>query len=163
MAVTHKELVEIAAQWLWKSGNSVVITELCISGEEPDAIGWRGWHSTLIECKASLSDFKADAKKAFRKYAEIGIGQKRYYCVPKGLIKKEDLPHGWGLLEYTGKGLRRVVKSSSFRKCNSRHELEIVLSALRRVGQVCPKGVSVRCYVTETKNKTTVGVSRIRN
>lgn len=159
--MTHEELVKIAANWLWKSGCSAVITELSISGEEPDAIGWRGWHSTLIECKASTSDFKADFKKDFRKFSDRGIGQKRYYCVPKGLIKLEDVPKGWGLLEYNGKGVKRVRQSSLFRKCNSRHEVEILLSALRRIGQNCPVGVSVRCYVNETKNKTTVGVTPI--
>ena len=33
------------------------MTGLATNGEQPDALGRRGWHSTLIECKASVADF----------------------------------------------------------------------------------------------------------
>ena len=67
--VTHNDLVESAARWLRKE-HSIVITEMSgsgswNSGEIPDAIGWNdGSTTTLIECKASRSDFLSDRKKA---------------------------------------------------------------------------------------------------
>lgn len=161
MPHTHSELVKHAARWLQTRRNSVVITELATHDEEPDAIGWRGWHSTLIECKASVADFRADRRKLFRQHAERGVGQQRFYCTPPGLIAIEDLPQGWGLLECQSDGRMRVRrKSSLFRKCNSRHEVEILLSALKRTGQTCQSGISIRPYTFETKNRATLGVEK---
>ena len=39
--------------------NSVVVTGLATKDGQPDAIGWRDRPSTLIECKATASDFLA--------------------------------------------------------------------------------------------------------
>lgn len=80
--ITHSELVSLGAKWLQKKC-SVVITELVTTGEIPDVIGWHGTHSTLIECKASRSDFLADQTKFFRREQWAGIGMARYYFAPK--------------------------------------------------------------------------------
>ena len=46
----------------------VVLSEqACVSGEMPDAIGWkRANHSVLVECKVTRADFLADRGKPFR-------------------------------------------------------------------------------------------------
>src|SRR4051794_10394985 len=95
---THKELVDIAAKWA-AGRHMVVVKERSEKfGEIPDVVGLNlGW-STLIECKASRPDFHADKRKASRLNGGM-VGNYRLYCAPKGMLKLEELPKGWGLLE----------------------------------------------------------------
>ncbi|KAF1009509.1 MAG: hypothetical protein GAK28_00147 [Luteibacter sp.] len=108
--MTHDELVERAGIWLRRvAGCKVVMTEisaLCRSGEIPDAIGWREAGTVLVEAKATRGDFLADRNKAFRRDPSQGMGALRYFMAPEGLIKVDELPERWGLLEVRG---RRVV------------------------------------------------------
>lgn len=104
---THAELVVIAHKWVLNNAScGVAFKELSCAGygEIPDVIGFGSWHSVVIECKVSRSDFLSDKKKHFRKKPEVGMGKKRYYCCPSGLIKQEELPEGWGLIYVTEKG-----------------------------------------------------------
>lgn len=155
---THAELVAAASRWLQKKC-AVVITEIATTGEEPDAIGWQGSHSTLIECKASRSDFLADRRKAFRSQPSRGIGQHRYYLAPRGVIENADLFDGWGLLEYDGERVRCVLESQYFEAVNDRHEITILLSTLRRIGRTTPQGTSIKHYTFETRNRATLGTA----
>lgn len=104
--LTHADLVKIAGRWLrGTAGCSVVLEELCAAtgnGENPDAIGWYTGRTMLVECKVSRSDFLADRKKRFRARPEQGLGLYRYFMAPKGLIKVDELPARWGLLEVSG-------------------------------------------------------------
>ncbi|HEX9959843.1 MAG TPA: hypothetical protein VGB00_02855, partial [Pyrinomonadaceae bacterium] len=82
---THAELVAIAREWLKTHHCSVVVSEITsAASEQPDAIGWRGGNSILIECKVSRSDFLADRKKSFREHLEMGMGDYRYFLAPVG-------------------------------------------------------------------------------
>lgn len=105
--MSHKECVEIAYKWLLKNGRiGVVFKELSsIAQEIPDVIGFDSSESVLIECKVSRSDFLQDKKK---KHRDHGMGTWRFYCCPKGLIKKEELPEKWGLIYIDEKGKARV-------------------------------------------------------
>lgn len=99
---THRQLCDRAAHWLQSSKNcKVVLIERNTGGcaEEPDAIGWT-WDafSYLIEVKVSRSDFLADKKKDHRRRPHTGMGRQRFYLCPKGMIKPEEVPEGWGLL-----------------------------------------------------------------
>lgn len=156
-AIRHSALVAAAAKWLNKTC-SVVITELNTIGETPDAIGWQGTHSTLIECKVSRADFLADQNKIFRREPWMGIGMNRYYLAPSGLLAVGDLPAKWGLLELTSCGICVTKASEHFEETNSRHEIGLLLSTLRRVGHNAPKAVSIRCYTIESKNTATLGL-----
>ena len=66
--MTHGQLVERAVRWLRSYRCGVVLSEqACVSGEMPDAIGWkRANHSVLVECKVTRADFLADRGKPFR-------------------------------------------------------------------------------------------------
>lgn len=160
LELSHVVLVEVAAKWLQRKC-AVVITELCTIGETPDAIGWQGTHSTLVECKVSRSDFLADAHKSFRREDWMGIGQHRYFLTFPGLLSVDELPPKWGLLELTGSKVRMVKESQHFEEANDRHEIGILLSTLRRIGKQSPSGVSVRCYTIETKNRATLGMEEV--
>lgn len=161
LTFTHSDLVALAAQWLEHQGNTVVITELATAaGETPDALGFSGRVSTLIECKVSRSDFLADAKKSFRRNAWQGMGHKRFYMTPKDLIKKAELPVGWGLIELSDKGRARCVHDAgAYFEKNAGAEIQLLISALRRIGQVPVEGVSVKCYTIQTQCQATLGIT----
>src|SRR5438445_758275 len=101
--MTHAQLVTKAVHWLRRYRCGVVLSEqACVSGEMPDAIGWkRACHSVLVECKVTRSDFLADRAKPFRMKPEQGVGSERFYLVPAGLVgpvSRSDWlvrPSGW--------------------------------------------------------------------
>lgn len=128
----HDELCKRSVKWLrgTKQCNAVLCEMRCWS-EIPDAIGWKGTRSYLVECKTSREDFFADAKKYFRLKPEHGVGQYRYYMVPPGLIEAEEVPDGWGLL-YAGTRMREVRKPLAFMQRNHFAEIQMLVSALRR-------------------------------
>lgn len=158
----HSDVVLIAAQWL-KRKCPVVITELAVCGENPDAIGWHNSQSMIVECKVSRSDFVNDLKKPFRHGAGRGVGNLRYYMAPSGVIPRafaETLGFRWGILEITDSKIRMIKQSALF-EAYRQQELAILLSALRRCGQTAPQGVSIRCYTHETLNKASLSVEKI--
>ena len=113
--LTHDDLCERAARWLKNTkGCRLVLREVVsYAGETPDAIGWvasGGW-STLVECKTSRSDFKADEKKYCRR-SLYSMGQRRFYMTPPGLLNPNELPDGWGLLEAGKRKVMVVVEAS---------------------------------------------------
>jgi hypothetical protein len=135
--MTHAQLVEKAVRWLRSYRCGVVLSEqACISGEMPDAIGWRrACHSVLVECKVTRSDFVADRAKPFRVKPERGVGCERFYLVPAGMLRREELPAGWGLLEHRG-GKIEMTRSSTknLRSATGfRYEMNLLLASLRRV------------------------------
>ena len=105
--MTHKEVIESAYRWVLKNGGmSIAFKELSsLASEIPDVIGFNGWESMVIECKVSRSDFLSDKKKPHR---SKGMGNWRFYCCPKGLIKKEELPEKWGLIYVDEKGKAKI-------------------------------------------------------
>lgn len=154
--MTHSELVILAKKWLLRNKSSVVITELVsynLSGEVPDAVGWDSCISTLIECKTSLQDFRADQKKPARRTPSMGIGNFRYYMAPSGMIK--EVPQGWGLLEvYENGSICRTIKSSFF-ECSHSSEVSLLISAIRRF----PSGdgkVKIKFYPNITEGQSTI-------
>src|ERR1700731_4323283 len=112
--MTHGQLVEKAVRWLRRYRCGVVLSEqACASGEMPDAIGWkRASHSVLVEGKVPRADFLADRAKPFRLKPEQGVGSERFYLTPAGLVRCEELPAGWGLLEIRGRGVEVVHPSA---------------------------------------------------
>jgi hypothetical protein len=102
----------------------------------PDAIGWkRANHSVLVECKISRADFLADRAKPFRTKPEQGVGGERFYLTPPALIKAEELPVGWGLLELR-RGRVEMVHASTKNQRTAvglKYEMNLLLASLRRV------------------------------
>lgn len=111
--MTHAELVERAAKWLRNTRRcGVVLTEAGGGWEIPDAIGWRvgGRFSVLVECKASRADFLRDAKKAHRLHGDtMGVGRERVYMAPAGMLRADEIPAGWGLVEIGPTGRARII------------------------------------------------------
>jgi len=157
--LTHSDLIELGRDWLIKpyaackdyghSGCAVVITEICAStwgGEQPDVLGFTGKKSILIECKASLSDFRADKNKPFREHPEFGIGCQRWFLAPLNIIPKEELPPKWGLLEVTEKGKIKITVKPELQERNYNSEFAIILSLLRRLNIAPDDHVAIQRY-----------------
>ena len=73
--------------------------------ECPDAIGWVNGHCIVVECKATLSDFRADAKKLARTESYVALGNLRFFLTPKGLLDNQEIPDRWGLYEVVGRSI----------------------------------------------------------
>jgi hypothetical protein len=135
--MTHAKLVSIAVRWLRRYRCGVVLSEqACVNGEMPDAIGWKkACHSVLVESKVSRGDFLADRGKPFRLNPEIGVGSERYYLASRGMIRTEELPAGWGLLEVCGREVERVKPSAKNLRSEVGfgYEMNLLLASLRRV------------------------------
>lgn len=160
--MTHAELVEAARLWLLGTCRcSVVITEMDAGYEEADAIGWQGAWSVLVECKATRADFRAEARKPSRRGGSGRMGVERWYLTPPALLKPEEVPPGWGLVEYDGRRCRRLVRpdpaATEWR--SPRSEMALLVSAIRRLGVRSDGGVSVRVYTYRTKNRATLTVA----
>jgi hypothetical protein len=130
-------MVEKAVRWLRSYRCGVVLSEqACVSGEMPDAIGWKQTcHSVLVECKVTRTDFLVDRNKPFRKKPEKGVGSERFYFTPPALLKLEELPAGWGLLEYRRGRIEMIHASAkNLRSATGfRYEMNLLLASLRRV------------------------------
>ncbi len=135
--MTHAQLVEKACRWLRAYRCGVVLSEqACVSGEMPDAIGWkRQCHSVLVECKITRADFLADRDKPFRQKPERGVGCERFYLTSPALVKADELPQGWGLLEYQRGRIVAVHESAkNLRTARGfRYEMNLLLASLHRV------------------------------
>lgn len=144
--MTHQALVKIAERWLLGTKKcSFAFTELvCLATSEiPDAIGFQGGESFLVECKVSRADFLSDAKKPFRRNPGMGMGVFRYYLCPAGIITAQDLPEKWGLIWVNEKGKSRQMvgpkgnvwsTQQNFRhERNMQAEMGLMASALRRL------------------------------
>lgn len=136
--MTHGQLVRKAEHWLRSYGCGIVLSEqVCVSGEAPDAIGWkRACRSVLVECKMSRPDFFADRSKPFRQDPALGLGCERWYLTPAGLVAPNELPQNWGLLECRAGKLRVAVKASRHSQrtpSGLMYEMNLLLASLRRV------------------------------
>jgi hypothetical protein len=137
--MTHQQLVRMAEQWLrtrYRCG--IVLSEQsCASGETPDVIAWKGaCRSVVVECKVSRGDFLADQEKPFRRNPELAMGCERFYLVPQGLIRADELPQKWGLLECKGREVRMAVKpcrQTQRSQTGLMREMNLLLASLRRV------------------------------
>jgi len=155
----HDRLVKKARGWLLKHRHVIVISEMASGGgEEPDAIGFQhGADSTVIECKASRSDFLRERHKSHARIPEQSMGNYRYFLAPKDLIKLNELLPADGLLELDENGRIRETRGAMRKERNLAHEYVLLCSCIRRLfGWENVRGVSVKCYRYQTKNRATV-------
>ena len=153
----HSKLVEKARVWLFRNC-PVVLTEINSVSEAPDALGFQNGLSILIECKTSTSDYYADRRKPFRTKPELGIGDYRYYLAPKGLLSKVKLREGWGLLVLCGGGVSKIKAATKFPIVNKWQEIALLQSAIRRIGQTKPEGVSIKAYYQHISERATLSL-----
>lgn len=108
--------------------------------EKPDAIGFESdGTSILIECKTSRADFMVDKKKIHR--SEGGMGSKRYFFTPEGLLSKDEIPKGWGLVEFRKTSIKKIKESSLF-DADKECEQCLLISALALEQKILDKLVT---------------------
>lgn len=69
----------------------------------------RGLRIHGVECKASRSDWLRELKNPEKAEAIQKFCDHWWIAAPKGIVKPEELPPTWGLLELNGKALRQTV------------------------------------------------------
>ncbi len=108
--MTHDELVDRAVRWLKTTKRCpVVFREHTAGPESPDALGYRGGWSYLVECKVSRADYFADQKKPSRMVDRTERPAfECWYLTPPGLLRAEELKSWWGLLEAHDRTIRIV-------------------------------------------------------
>ena len=111
--MSHSLCVRMAAEYMRKRADVVLPEFFCHNAELPDVIAFTSRYSTVIECKVLRSDFLKDRNKPFRINQNSGMGDFRYYCAPKGLIKPEELPLNWGLIEILPSNKMRMARDSN--------------------------------------------------
>jgi len=137
--MNHAELCESACKWLKRIGCRAIISEMSSAAqEEPDAIGWKNGISILVECKTSLSDFRRDQYKFWRRSPKYGMGDWRFYMCEPEVIKKEHITNDWGLVYVEGKRFKKIIcpKGNVWGKppykSNNGSEIKLLVSALSR-------------------------------
>lgn len=142
----HYNLCLEGARWLRSRKNSeawagrwkYVWVEPGLYGENPDIWAYNGDRTICVEVKVSHTDFLSDQKKWWRRAENSRkVGMYRYYLAPQGIIRPDELPEGWGLLEWDGtivRGRYHIVRTV---KCPKLHaptegDLHIIGSLLRR-------------------------------
>ncbi len=155
--MTHRELCFKASKYLRYKGLQpfhrcqYVVCELERVGESPDAFGWGGSTTQLIEVKVLRSDFLSDKRKHWRNIPEYGIGRYRSYLCPENLIKEKDLPDKWGLLFINNKGKIVEVVKPEIQECNHQEEMNLITSILRRE-KITPRIFSYKKYASDKVN-----------
>lgn len=54
---------------------------------------------TLVEVKVSRSDFLAEVRNPLKQERWLRHAHRAYYATPKDLVRVEEIPVGWGLIE----------------------------------------------------------------
>jgi hypothetical protein len=109
----------------------VVLSEaVTATSEVPDAIGWRGCVSYVVECKISRSDFHAEKHKRHVRSGH-GIGQFRYILCPDGVLQRKDVEGlDYGLLVWPGyKIFISTIKAATRRESCQDDEITMLVSA----------------------------------
>lgn len=133
MAVTHADLVRRAVRWLRSHHRcGTVFAEMQTMYEFPDAIGWRGHFSRVVEVKVSRADFFADRSKPHASHAEAGMGAQRWYLAPEGLVRADEVPAWCGLAYATSRRIVVVKEAPDREVYNFRGETRMLLSAVCR-------------------------------
>jgi hypothetical protein len=67
------------------------------------------------EVKVSLSDFRSEIKKPFKRRPGLRLANEFYFVVPTGLVPKTDIPPECGLIEVTENGKLNPIIAAPFR------------------------------------------------
>lgn len=121
---THDELAEDLATHLRGNTDRMVWTDMQLGpmhSSRPDVYSipktYSRFQPIAYECKVSMSDFRADVTKG--KYTDyLAYASGVVFACPAGLLKKEDIPAGAGLMVRGPEGWRSL-KKPALTKCES--------------------------------------------
>lgn len=91
----------------------------------------RGLHITGIEIKISRSDWLRELKQPAKAEAFAQFCDYWYVIAPKGLIKVDEVPLAWGLMEVTKRGIA-IAKSATLTNNGDRIDRSFLATLLKR-------------------------------
>lgn len=105
-----------------------------------DAFAFSMWkkdnHDRIAyEVKVSRSDFLNEVKKPWKREAGMELANKFVYVTPPGLITKDEVPEGCGLMEVHPSGTIRTVVKAPHRDVGQ-PPLEFIVALIRRANLV---------------------------
>lgn len=120
----HDQLAEDLASHLRGNTDRMVWTDMQlgpVGSSRPDVyaipISYSRFQPIAYECKVSMSDFRADVTKGkYTDYLKFAAGV--VFACPTGLLKKEDIPAGAGLMVRGPDGWRSLKKPALI-KCDT--------------------------------------------
>ena len=129
---THAELVDRAVRWLRTTRRCrVVYAELVTQAcSTPDAIGFHRF-SELVEVKVSRFDFQRDRHKVSHRAKRL-MGSRRWSFTPPGVIRPEEVPEGWGLVEAHARSVCVKIMAPHCEDRNMEEEVRLLTSAAQR-------------------------------
>jgi hypothetical protein len=92
----------------------------------------------------NISQYNHCLSKQDKTYQEAPhLGEARFYVCPGGIIAKDEVPEGWGLIYLDDRGQFRQILSSGKWKANIRAERDIIAHALRKLGNGVEQGILI--------------------
>lgn len=141
LELTHDELANNLAIHLMNEGRMVWedIPVGKVHSVRPDVLTIEKSYSSpnpiSYEIKVSVSDFRSDITTAkWKAYLDFSYGV--IFAVPKGLVKKSDIPNGCGLITFNGQSWNTVKKPTLHpAKLNDELLLKLLISGDQRETQ----------------------------
>lgn len=119
----------------WNGYKYVAVELLTYGSEDPDVWGTNGAGTAVVEVKTSRADFLRERKKKCRQNPIEGMGNFRWYYALEGIIKEEELPENWGLVEADESGkMVRLVRIAKYQESASLGNISVLCSIMRREG-----------------------------
>lgn len=114
MKWTHNALMNDLADHLAKQSDRIIWTDMQLGSSgspRPDVYtipkSYANFKPLAYECKVSNADFRSDITKGkWQSYLKFASGV--IFAVPKGLVTKDDIPKGCGLIVRSENGWRMV-------------------------------------------------------
>lgn len=144
MSLNHDELAHSLAMHL-KAPNRMVWENLICGSSgnvRPDVYtlqkSFTNPNPMAYEIKVSVSDFRSDVTKAkWHNYKRYAYGVT--FAVPMGLITKNDLPEGCGLMTFNGQSWRTVKKATLHpRELSTQFLLKLLMDGNRLLSEEKP-------------------------
>lgn len=97
----HGELLKAGIMFLRSHGFPIAAPLTDFGIGEPDIIGFNHELSTVIDIRTKRSDFLR-RRLALQEQTDTALGNVRFFLTPMRMVRRDELPEGWLLLEYTG-------------------------------------------------------------
>lgn len=105
----------------------------------------------LVHLKATIQ-CQIDREKSFQQAPHLG--QERFYVCEPGIISKEEVPLGWGLIYCeSGNKFRQIIRSGKW-KADVRTERDLLGHAIRRYASGDNTGIFIRTYNSSPGGKS---------
>lgn len=107
-----RQLIELHAAAEWATFAELACGTGAAAGRSIDLYAlhlWpsKGFHSVAYEVKISRADFRRELSDPSKRAPWEKLAAECWFAAPAGVIPLEELPEGWGLMEWTGDGWRR--------------------------------------------------------